>query len=312
MSCCSRAMIANRISHWLGVTGPSYAVDSACSSSMYALEHAYKAIRDGHCDAAIVGGSHLCLHPYVSFQFSRLGVLSPDGRCKCFDNDANGYVRSEAIVVCLLQKAKDSRRVYAQVIHAKTNCDGFKNQGITYPSGDVQKLLLCEFYEECSIPPNTFEYVEAHGTAAEMAKNTFLWQISNFWIKFDRDQVQDGGVKYYESTNFRKDLYVKLPSSFIASYVFSIRTLQIGSMVRSFSYKITSVEGAKSPGIKYWASLEFWKLDVCVTPVPEKARKAMGPVPELFRRVSLATPSVYESEEIENIPVLIPTTIDPA
>ncbi|XP_022835186.1 fatty acid synthase-like isoform X1 [Spodoptera litura] len=67
---CSRAMLANRISYWLGVTGPSYTIDTACSSSLYALVHAYRAIRDGHCDAAIVGGSNLCLHPYVSLQFN--------------------------------------------------------------------------------------------------------------------------------------------------------------------------------------------------------------------------------------------------
>lgn len=52
---------------------------------MYAFEHGYKAIREGICDAAIVAGSNLCLHPYVSLQFSRLGVLAKDGKCKCFD-----------------------------------------------------------------------------------------------------------------------------------------------------------------------------------------------------------------------------------
>ncbi|CAH2093493.1 unnamed protein product [Euphydryas editha] len=161
---CSRSMVANRISHWLGVTGPSYAVDTACSSSLYALEHAFKAIREGHCDSAIVGGSNLCLHPYISLQFSKLGVLSPDGRCKSFDNNANGYARSETVAVCFLQKAKDSRRVYAQVLHAKTNCDGYKEQGISYPAGNMQKLLLSEFYEECGVPPNSLEYIEAHGT----------------------------------------------------------------------------------------------------------------------------------------------------
>lgn len=68
-------MLANRISYWLGVSGPSYTVDSACSSSLFAIEHAYRAIKDGLCDAAIVGGSNLALHPYVSLQFSRLGKL---------------------------------------------------------------------------------------------------------------------------------------------------------------------------------------------------------------------------------------------
>ena len=66
-------MLANRISHWLGVTGPSYAVDTACSSSIFAMEHAFRAIRNGRCDSAIVGASNLCLHPYVSLQFYRLG-----------------------------------------------------------------------------------------------------------------------------------------------------------------------------------------------------------------------------------------------
>ncbi|KAF9794028.1 hypothetical protein SFRURICE_010511, partial [Spodoptera frugiperda] len=150
ISGCSRAMLANRISYWLGVTGPSYTVDTACSSSLYALVHAYKAIRDGHCDAAIVGGTNLCLHSYVSLQFVRLGLLSPEGACKSFDNSANGYVRSEAIVAIFLQKAKDSRRVYAQVVYGKTNCDGYKEHGILYPASATQKVLLKEFYEECT------------------------------------------------------------------------------------------------------------------------------------------------------------------
>ncbi|CAH2232242.1 jg2964 [Pararge aegeria aegeria] len=192
---CSRAMLANRISYWLGVTGPSYTVDSACSSSLYALEHAFRAIRDGHCDSAIVGGSNLCLHPYVSLQFSRLGVLSPDGKCKSFDNKANGYARSEAIVVILLQKAKDARRVYAQVLHAKTNCDGYKEQGITYPAGHIQQLLLDEFYEECSIPPNTLEFVEAHGTGTRVGDPEELKAIDAVFCTGRSDPLMIGSIK---------------------------------------------------------------------------------------------------------------------
>jgi len=67
-------MLANRISYWLGINGPSYTLDSACSSSLYALENAYRSMLDGQCDAAIVGGANLCLHPYVSLQYSRLGI----------------------------------------------------------------------------------------------------------------------------------------------------------------------------------------------------------------------------------------------
>lgn len=68
---CSRAMLANRISYTMGLTGPSFLVDTACSSSMYALDCAFNALRNGECDAAIVGGTNLLLHPYVSLQFAR-------------------------------------------------------------------------------------------------------------------------------------------------------------------------------------------------------------------------------------------------
>ncbi|XP_050353261.1 fatty acid synthase-like [Nymphalis io] len=192
---CSLGMIANRISQWLGVTGPSYKVDTACSSSLYALEHAYRAIRDGHCDTAIVGGTNLCLNPFVSLQFFRLGVLSADGRCKCYDESANGYARSEAIVVCILQKAKDSRRVYAQVVHAKTNCDGYKEQGITYPSGDMQKLLLSEFYEECAIPPSNLEFVETHGTGTVAGDPVELKVVGDIFCTDRRNPLMIGSVK---------------------------------------------------------------------------------------------------------------------
>lgn len=68
---CMRSIVSNRISYWLKLKGPSFILDTACSSSSYAFEHAYKAIKSGQCDNAIVGGSNLCLHPNVTLQFAR-------------------------------------------------------------------------------------------------------------------------------------------------------------------------------------------------------------------------------------------------
>lgn len=64
-------MLANRVSYCLGLCGPSFLIDTACSSSMYALDAAFSAIRNGECDAALVGGSNLLLHPYTTLQFAR-------------------------------------------------------------------------------------------------------------------------------------------------------------------------------------------------------------------------------------------------
>ncbi|KAK0166753.1 hypothetical protein PV327_004242 [Microctonus hyperodae] len=195
MTGCSRSMLPNRISYHFDFVGPSYAVDTACSSSLYAMENAYRALRNGQCDAAIVGGINLCLHPYVSYAFFRLGVTSPDYCCKCFDNSANGYARSETISVILLQKFKDAKRVYATVVHGKTNCDGFKAQGITYPSSELQKTLLVDFYKECKIPPNSLEYVEAHGTGTQVGDPEELTAVEEVFCTGRTKPLKLGSVK---------------------------------------------------------------------------------------------------------------------
>ncbi|XP_052896146.1 fatty acid synthase-like [Anopheles moucheti] len=159
-----RSMLATKIAYALDLKGPSMAVDTACSSSMYALDWACKAIRQGQCDAAIVAGTNLTLHPYITLQFALLGVLAADGYCRPFDKNASGYSRSEANAVILLQKAKDAKRIYAHVVNTKTNCDGYKLEGITFPSNKVQKQLLDELYSEVPYDPKDISYVEAHST----------------------------------------------------------------------------------------------------------------------------------------------------
>ncbi|XP_025263529.1 fatty acid synthase-like [Camponotus floridanus] len=160
----NKNMLANKISYWLNVTGPSYNIDSACSSSHFAMIEAYNLIRSGICDAAIVASFNLCIHPSVTQQFYSLGALSDDGYCKPFDEKGAGYMRSDAATAIYLQKAKNARRIYATFIYGKTNCDGFKEEGITFPSLDKQKILMKEFYKECNVSPLELSYLEAHAT----------------------------------------------------------------------------------------------------------------------------------------------------
>lgn len=73
-------------------------------------------------------------------------------------------MRSETIAIVFLQKTKNARRIYATFVYAKTNCDGFKQEGITYPSVSEQKNLLETFYDDCGIAPEKLSFMEAHGT----------------------------------------------------------------------------------------------------------------------------------------------------
>ncbi|XP_071649697.1 fatty acid synthase-like isoform X2 [Temnothorax longispinosus] len=158
------SFMANTISYWLGVTGQSHSIDTACSSSSYAIVKGYEQIRSGNCDAAIIASASLCLSANVQILFYNLGVLSSDGYCKPFDEEGAGYMRSDTVAVVYLQKAKNARRIYATLVHGKVNCDGFKEEGITFPSVEKQKILLDEFYKECMISPNKLSYMEAHAT----------------------------------------------------------------------------------------------------------------------------------------------------
>ncbi|XP_031331261.1 fatty acid synthase-like isoform X1 [Photinus pyralis] len=165
---CTRSMHCSWISHILHLDGPSVSIDSACNSSLTAIEHAFSAIRLGKCDAAIVAAGHLCLKPKKTLEFSRLGVLSGDGRCKSFDQSANGYVRSEAVGALFVQNVKAARRIYAKIINAKTNCDGYKEQGISVPAEKGQKALLMEFYRECGVEPSSIDFLETHGPGTKI------------------------------------------------------------------------------------------------------------------------------------------------
>ncbi|XP_070141375.1 fatty acid synthase [Drosophila kikkawai] len=192
---CSRAMMANRISYCLGLEGPSFLLDTACSSSMYALDNAFSAIRNGEIDAAIIGGSNLLLHPFVTLQFARLGVLAPDGFCRPFDKNANGYTRSETINCLFLQRKRDAKRVYASIVYSKTNCDGYKPEGITYPSGTVQEKLLDEFYKEIDYSPKDIGYLEAHSTGTVVGDPEECKAIDNVLCSQRQEPLLVGSVK---------------------------------------------------------------------------------------------------------------------
>ncbi|KAF5283995.1 hypothetical protein FQR65_LT13629 [Abscondita terminalis] len=193
----TRSMLAQQVSYTFGLQGPSHTVDTACSSSLYAVEHGYRAIRQGKCDAALVGGASLCLNPQMSLQFYRLGVLSDDGTCKAFDEAADGYARSESVALVLLQKAKDARRIYARLVHAKTNSDGYKEQGITFPSSQMQKVLVQDFYNDCKIDPITVDFLEAHATGTSVGDPEEMTAMDEVFCTGRKGPLYIGSIKSY-------------------------------------------------------------------------------------------------------------------
>jgi polyketide synthase PksN len=167
----SHSVLANRVSYLLNLRGPSAPLDTACSSSLVALHRAIESIHTGSCEMAIVGGVQVMLTPAAHISFAMAGMLSPDGQCRTFDKDANGYVRGEgagAIFIKPLSKAEaDGDHIYA-VIKATAENHGGRVTTLTAPNASAQAELLVEAYQKAGIDPATVGYIECHGTGTSL------------------------------------------------------------------------------------------------------------------------------------------------
>ncbi|MEU8216810.1 SDR family NAD(P)-dependent oxidoreductase, partial [Micromonospora taraxaci] len=167
----SFAATAGRLSYFLGLRGPSIAVDTACSASLTAVHLACQGLRDGDCDIAVVGGANVIVAPTVSVSMSAAAALAPDGRCKTFDDDADGYGRGEGAVALILKPlsaaTRDGDRVYAVLRGSAVNQDGASG-GMTVPSAAAQTAVVRQALRRAGWEPHEVDYVEAHGTGTPL------------------------------------------------------------------------------------------------------------------------------------------------
>ncbi|HEY9801605.1 MAG TPA: type I polyketide synthase [Leptolyngbyaceae cyanobacterium] len=165
------SIAANRLSYLLDLRGPSLAVDTACSSSLVAIHQACQSLRQGESNLALAGGVNLILSPEMTITFSKAGMLAADGRCKTFDNEANGYVRGEGCGVVVLKRLADAQRdgdqILAVIKGSAVNQDGRSN-GLTAPNGLSQQAVVHQALKDAKLKPAQISYVEAHGTGTSL------------------------------------------------------------------------------------------------------------------------------------------------
>jgi acyl transferase domain-containing protein/acyl carrier protein len=175
-------MLANRISFAFDFRGPSMTIDTACSSSLVAVHLAARSIWDGECDLALAGGVNIMIGPNTAIAESKSGFLSPDGRCKAFDESADGYARGEggAVVVIkpLEQALRDGDDIYAQILGTAVSQDGHTD-GITVPSAEAQEAAITTALRRAGVHPNDIGYVEAHGTGTPVGDPIEVRALAN-------------------------------------------------------------------------------------------------------------------------------------
>ncbi|SDD61903.1 SDR family NAD(P)-dependent oxidoreductase [Actinokineospora iranica] len=165
------SILPARIGYLLNLDGPTMAIDTACSSSLVAVHLAADAIRRGECAMAVAGGVALMVTPQLHVRGSKVGMLSPNGRCVPFDASADGTVLGEGVGVVVLKRLDaalaDGDRVHGVLLASGVNGDG-KTNGITAPSAASQAALVADVYRRAGVNPREISYVEAHGTGTAL------------------------------------------------------------------------------------------------------------------------------------------------
>jgi acyl transferase domain-containing protein/acyl-CoA synthetase (AMP-forming)/AMP-acid ligase II/acyl carrier protein len=165
------SIVANRLSYLLDLRGPSLAIDTACSSSLVAVHQACQSLRQQECSLALAGGVNLVLSPQLMVALSAANMLAPDGQCKTFADDANGYVRGEGCGVVVLKRLVDAERdgdpVLAVIRGSAVNQDGRSN-GLTAPNLNAQQSVIKKALANAQVKAEAVSYIEAHGTGTPL------------------------------------------------------------------------------------------------------------------------------------------------
>lgn len=193
------SVLAGRISHVLGLHGPSLTIDTACSSSLVAVHLACAALRARECDIAIAGGVNVVLSPLSTAAECRAHMLSPSGRCRSFGHGADGFVRGEGCGVVVLQRVGDAqasgRMIEALIAGSAVNHDG-RSAGLTVPNEHAQRELVRAALRAARIEADEVQFIEAHGTGTSLGDPIEVAALTSVFARRAKDSpVLLGSIK---------------------------------------------------------------------------------------------------------------------
>jgi non-ribosomal peptide synthase protein (TIGR01720 family) len=164
--------LATRVSYKLGLKGPSIGIQTACSTSLVAIHLACQSLLYGECDIALAGGVSIKFPQQAGYLYQEGGILSPDGRCRAFDAEAQGTVGGSGAGVVVLKRLADAfadgDTIHAVIRSSAVNNDGAVKVGFTAPSVAGQAEVIAEAQAMAGVKPESITYIEAHGTGTPL------------------------------------------------------------------------------------------------------------------------------------------------
>ncbi len=184
--------LPGRISYLLDLRGEASIVSTACSSSLYAIYGAYIKLLTGQCDMALAGGAYISFHAYEEGTFTEdpltVGLASADGRCKAFEDSADGINTCESVAFIFMKRYEDAVRdndhILAVIDGIGSNQDGARSNSFTSPSAAAQAELFERVWKTFGIDPEKIGYVEAHGTGTKIGDPIEISSITSAFRKF--------------------------------------------------------------------------------------------------------------------------------
>nr|Q54B49.2 RecName: Full=Probable polyketide synthase 45; Short=dipks45 [Dictyostelium discoideum] len=265
--------VSNRISYCFDFRGASLTIDTACSSSLNAVHLGYKSIISGESDYSIVGGCNFIMSPHTSRSFESANVTSKTGKSKAFDQDANGFVRSEGVVSIILKKMskaiQDGDQIYSVIKGTNSNVDGNLNKGNFFaPSKQSQANNIKSAMESCNkettnstpIALNDIDFFELHGTSTQIGDPIECEGVSSVFKESREKPLLIGSIK--------ANIGHLEPASGVASLAKVALMFKHRQFVKNINFD------KPNPNIKF----DEWKIKVCTenTPFPNNKKVSIA------------------------------------
>lgn len=191
--------LASKLAYHFNWTGPAFNLKCGCSSSLVAIHEACKGLINFDCDVALSGGVAIKPRYQYGYLYEKDGILSKDGKCSPFSDDASGTVFANGIGFVVLKRLEDAicenDTIYGIIRASAVNNDGNDKVGYMAPSvsGQVNAMETALAYAD--IEPQDISYIEAHGTGTEIGDPIEYKALMSVFGECKKESISLGAVK---------------------------------------------------------------------------------------------------------------------